>query len=258
MARLQLNNLLEIQYELIDGLEGKPYLVFLHEGLGCIAMWKDFPRMLCEATGCPCLVYDRIGYGKSSPLTGTRTIHYLHEYGLFELPEVLSKLIPMERYFLIGHSDGGSIALIHAAEKPPGLLGIITEAAHVFVDEETLAGIRLATEAYSKGKLREALLRFHQEKTDEIFKAWYVTWLSSWFQYWNLEYLLPSVVCPVLAIQGAEDQYGTPAQINSIAAKTERGQKALVAECGHAPHQEKPDITLQLMTRFLQSHIPGQ
>src|SRR5208283_3544519 len=121
-----------IHFELIEGMAEKPFLVFLHDGLGCARMWKDFPERLCRQTGCPGLVYDRLGCGRSSALTEPRTIHYLHDYAQFELKQVLAHLIPDRDYFLIGHSDGGSIGLIFAADRPAGLRGLVTEAAHVF------------------------------------------------------------------------------------------------------------------------------
>ncbi|MDD2920726.1 MAG: alpha/beta hydrolase [Anaerolineales bacterium] len=252
MTFLTLDKTPQIYYELIDGDANKPRLVFLHEGLGCAAMWKDFPRRLCEATGLRGLVYDRIGYGKSSALVSARTIHYMHEYALTELPQVIAQVIPDSDYFLVGHSDGGSIALIHAAEKPARLRGIITEAAHVFVEQETIAGIQVAAESYQAGKLR-GLSKYHGEKTDVIFKAWSETWLTDWFGHWNIEYLLPSIECPVLAMQGMDDQYGTVAQVEAIASKALNAQKALIENCGHSPHQERADVVLQLMKDFLAS-----
>ena len=244
----------QISYELVDGEQKKPHLVFLHEGLVCVEMWKDFPLLLCRETGCPGVVYDRLGYGRSSPLTGPRTIRYMHDYALGELPEVISQIIPGRDYFLIGHSDGGSIALIHASERPAHLRGIITEAAHVFVEKETRDGIRVAVDAYRAGKL-SGLSRYHGEKTEGIFTAWSETWLSDWFADWNIEYVLPSIECPVLVFQGIEDQYGTAAQVESIASKAVRAQKAMVEACGHAPHQERTDVVLLLMREFLERQM---
>ena len=243
-----------LYYENVAGPPERPYLVFLHEGLGCTAMWRDFPQRLCRRTGCPGLLYDRLGYGRSAPFAEPRTINYLHRAALIELPDVLNKLIPDIGYFLIGHSDGGSIALIHGAERPPLLRGIITEAAHVFVEEETLAGIRVATEAFAAGKL-QGLFTHHGEKTEAVFRAWSDTWLSGFFRHWNILYLLPSIECPVLAVQGADDQYGTVAQVETIVAKTPGAVKAMVADCGHVPHKERTDEVLRLMAEFLSGRI---
>ncbi|MEQ8162201.1 MAG: alpha/beta hydrolase [Smithellaceae bacterium] len=254
MAILKLGHAKQIYYESINGEEESPHLVFLHEGLGCTEMWQEFPHTLCKETGCPGIVYDRLGYGRSSPLTDLWTIHYLHKYALIELPEIISQLIPARNYFLIGHSDGGSIALIHASEKPAHLQGIITEAAHVFVEKETLDGIQVAVDIFNAEKLR-GLSRYHGGKAEGIFKAWSDTWLSNFFIYWNIEYLLPSIECPVLVLQGTKDQYGTVAQVESIASKALNAQKAMVEACAHVPHQERTDVVLPLMREFLKSQM---
>jgi pimeloyl-ACP methyl ester carboxylesterase len=254
MATLELGCDEYLYYELLAGDRQKPHLVFLHEGLGCTAMWRNFPRLLCEITGCPGLVYDRPGFGRSSPYAVPRTINYLHRDALTWLPAVIAKLLPDAPYFLVGHSDGGSIALIHASERPALLQGIITEAAHVFVEEETLAGIRVAAEAFAAGRL-QGLFTYHGEKTEAVFRAWSDTWLSGFFRHWNIEYLLPSIECPILAVQGAEDQYGTVAQVDAIATKAPDTQKAMVAACGHVPHKERTDVVLKLMADFLTSRM---
>ncbi len=243
----------ELQYERVAGGGARPCLVFLHEGLGCIEMWGDFPQQLCAATGCPGLIYDRAGYGRSASLEHPRSIHYMHEAALAELTHVLEALIPGQDYILVGHSDGGSIALIHAAERPPQLKGVITEAAHVFVEAITLEGIRRADAAYEAGKL-QGLARFHGDKTPIIFKAWSDTWLSPWFAYWNLEYLLPSIHCPLFVIQGRDDQYGTLAQVDTIVGKVAGpAEAAIVDGCAHSPHKENPPRLLSLMGAFILS-----
>lgn len=241
----------QIYYERIDGKAGRPQIVFLHEGLGCTAMWKDFPQRLCTRTGCPGLVYDRLGYGKSSPLSRPRTIHYLHHYALFELPRVLDALIPGEPFVLAGHSDGASIALIFGSEQPSSLKGIITEAAHVFVEKETTDGIIETVESYEGGKL-SGLFKYHGEKTEDIFRAWSDTWLSEWFRHWNIEYLLPSIGVPVHVVQGCRDQYGTEAQVNSIVSGVRgKATASMVKDCGHSPHQEHPSLLLEIMSRVI-------
>ncbi|MDK9708921.1 MAG: alpha/beta hydrolase [Desulforhopalus sp.] len=254
MASLSIDSVQHIYYELLDGERDKPYLIFLHDALGCSAMWKDFPRLLCEKTGCPGLVYDRLGHGKSSPLSGSRTIHYLHQCALVELPAIITLLIPATRYFLVGHSDGGSIALIHASGKPVYLKGIITEAAHVFVEQETLAGIETATDAFYAGKLHR-LSGHHGEKTADLFRAWSETWRNENFRSWNIEYLLPSIACPALILQGSEDRYGTIAQVESIASKALAAEKVMIAASGHVPHHEKTDLVLRLMSSFLRQRM---
>jgi pimeloyl-ACP methyl ester carboxylesterase len=251
MTSLLYNNTGQIYYEDIEGDPEYPTLVFLHEGLGCQAMWKDFPRQLCRKTGCPGLVYDRLGFGKSSPVTSTRTIHYLHDSALHELPYVLEQCIPGRPFILIGHSDGGSISLIFSAGRPFFLQGIITEAAHVFVEPVTIAEIMKVDEAYKKGKMR-GLSTYHREKTEYIFRAWADTWLSDWFQFWNIENLLPEIQCPMLVIQGREDQYGTERQVDAIISKSSgRAKPVLLDNCGHSPHREMPETVLDVMSGFV-------
>ena len=215
MQTLVLDQHTHIAYQRIEGSPDKPCLVFLHEGLGCMPMWKGFPELLCEATGCPGLVYDRQGYGQSSPLTQTRTVHYMHDYALQELPRVLSALLPDTPFILVGHSDGASISLIYGAEQSPWLKGIISAAAHVYVEDETVAGIRLAKDAWQQGKLK-GLHKYHGDKTETIFNAWAETWLTPWFKAWNIEYALPGIEAPLLVIQGQDDQYASDQQVNDI------------------------------------------
>ncbi|AUH51177.1 alpha/beta hydrolase [Chromobacterium sp. ATCC 53434] len=234
----------------IDGDPARPCLVFLHEGLGCDTMWGGFPDRLCQATGLAGLVYDRQGYGRSEPLARPRTIHYLHEYALRELPAVLAACLPDRDYILIGHSDGGSIALLHAAEQPARLKGAITVAAHVFVEDATLAGVRTAVDAWRAGKL-DGLLKYHGDKAETLFHAWSDTWLSPAFAHWSIEYALPSIACPLLALQGADDQYGSAAQLDAIAGQTRNGRQTTLPRCGHSPHLEAPQATQQAMADFI-------
>lgn len=251
MPYLKSNTNSSIYYHRIDGDPHRPHLVFLHEGLGCAAMWKNFPEQLCTRTGCAGVVYDRLGYGKSSPLRNKRQINYLHEYALQELPIVLAAVIPDRPYFLIGHSDGASIALIHAAQAPPGLRGVITEAAHVFVETITVEGIKAAEQGRQQGRFR-GLAKYHGARAESVFKAWAGTWLAHWFRDWNIENLLAGIVAPLLVIQGADDQYGTIRQVDSIVAGSSgSARRQIIADCGHAPHLEAPEAVLQLMADFI-------
>jgi pimeloyl-ACP methyl ester carboxylesterase len=204
-----------LHYELIEGDARKPLLVFLHEGLGCIGMWKEFPERLCAATGCTGLVYERQGYGLSSSQPAPRNIHYLHQFALVELPAVMERLAPGREHILVGHSDGGSIALIYAAARPQGLRAVISAAAHVFVEDITIEGIRTVLAAHGSGKMR-ALARYHGDKAQQVFSSWADTWLAPWFRRWNIEYLLPAIACPLLAMQGGDDHYGSGAQMDAI------------------------------------------
>lgn len=253
MGRLNLDKDRTLYYETIPGNPALPVLIFLHEGLGCTAMWDGFAKQLCEKTRCPGLIYDRQGYGRSSALTTPRTIRYLHDYANDELPQVIDMGIGDHPYLLIGHSDGGSIALIHGARKPPHLRGIITEAAHVFVEPVTLEGIRRATHAFARGKLK-GLYKFHGDKTEQIFYAWSDTWLSPEFKFWNIEDLLPDIEIPLLVIQGEDDQYGTIKQVDAICSQVSgNAASAMIETCGHAPHSDQPDKVIAAMATFIQS-----
>ena len=240
-----------IHYQKIAGGTDRPWLVFLHEGLGSISMWRDFPARLCQACRCRGLLYDRVGHGRSSPLSGNRTASYLHEAAEEELAQIIAGLIPKEEYILVGHSDGGSIALIHAAQRPAGLRAVITESAHVIVESVTLAGIRAAQYRFSQGGLDKSLARYHGDKTESTFFAWATTWLSEEFRHWSLLDLLPQIHCPLLAIQGREDHYGTNRQAEIIAESAPQTQVVLLDACGHAPHREQEEKVLQLMEEFI-------
>lgn len=252
MNILQRDDAKAIAYRSIEGDAKRPVLVFLHHGFGCTAMWEDFPERLCKVTGCPGLSYDRAGFGRSSRATGERQIHYLHESALFELPQVLEALIPEREYILVGHGDGGSIALLHASEKPRLLKAAITEAAHVFVEDVTISGIRRTLADYGEGKLAH-LSGFHGEQTDAMFNAWAGTWLRRDFRAWSIEYALPSIEKPFFVIQGIQDPYATEAQVDKIITGLS-GEKALlfVDDCGHAPHLEQEELMLGEMAGFIQ------
>jgi pimeloyl-ACP methyl ester carboxylesterase len=252
LPNIDTNTKEKLYYRTIAGETGLPCLVFLHEGLGCNAMWGEFPELLCKATGCPGLIYDRSGYGLSAPSQTPRTIHYLHHAALHELPAVLATLFTEDTsYVLVGHSDGGSIALIFGAERPSGLLGIITEAAHVHVDSQTIAGIEKAEKAWKDGKIK-GLAKYHGERTEDVFRAWSETWLSKWFRHWNIEYLLPSIESPLLVIQGKNDHYGSLDQARTIC-KNSSGpaQLEIVDDCDHIPHLEAQPKVLTLMSEFI-------
>jgi pimeloyl-ACP methyl ester carboxylesterase len=226
-------------------------LVFLHEGLGSIGQWRDFPRLLAETTGLKALVYERYGFGGSDPLQEPRDGRYLereaHEY----LPEVLA-LCGVTTPILIGHSDGGTIALLYAARFPDLPRGVITEAAHVFIEEVTLTGIREAVKAFETGGLREKLARFHGDGTDTMFHGWSDTWLEPEFREWTLEERLVQIRAPLLVIQGEDDEYGTQAQVEAICSRVSGpAERFMVPECGHIPHYQARAVVLQEMTRFI-------
>ncbi|HNI72693.1 MAG TPA: alpha/beta hydrolase, partial [Accumulibacter sp.] len=203
-----------LEYRLLPGNRSAPTLVLLHEGLGSVAMWRDFPDRLAAATGCRTLVWSRQGYGWSGPLTATRTMHYLHEEALQRLPRLLAALA-IERPLLVGHSDGGSIALIFAAAFPEDLAGAVVLAPHEFVEEKALAGIRRAGEHFASSDWPLRLARYHRDPA-AVFYAWHDTWLSPGFRDWRITDALPAIRCPILAIQGHDDEYATMRQIDCI------------------------------------------
>jgi pimeloyl-ACP methyl ester carboxylesterase len=225
--------------------------VFLHDSLGCIELWRDFPERLAGAAGFDALIYDRRGYGGSSPFASApRTVGYLEDEA-----DVLARVIGrcgVERPILFGHSDGGSIALVAAARYPELVRAVVTEGAHVFVEEITLAGIRDARTALHTTSLRERLARYHGERTDAVTAAWIDTWLSPAFRDWSIEHFLPRVRCPVLVLQGAQDEYGTEAQVAAIAGGIAGPARShLVPSVGHTPHKEAGDEVIRITAAFL-------
>lgn len=218
-----------------------PALVFLHEGLGSVAGWRDFPRMVCDQLGAPGLVYSRRGYGRSTPLDGPRGTDYLHREAWVVLQALLTEL-GIEAPLLIGHSDGGSIALLYAARHSPRAIAIL--APHVFVEDITIEGIRAAREAWKLGKLREPLAKVHEDP-DGAFFGWNDGWLEPAFRHWNIEAELPKIRCPVLAIQGYDDQYATMEQLDRIAAGVTAPCRLLkLRACGHSPQRDQPEAVM--------------
>lgn len=231
---------------------GKPLLVFLHEGLGSAAQWKDFPAMLCNATGCPGLVYDRVGYGCSEASDKLWAADFLHDEAFEQLPGLLEKLSVSERVIPIGHSDGGTIALLYAARFPEKTAALISEADHVICEEETQQSIKNLVEKYENGRLKQSLSKIHGKKADALFYGWSGFLLSEEGKQWNIVNHLKQVQCPVLAIQGTNDPFGTRQQLtvklNHISGNV---HIALLNECGHIPHVQKKDEVLPLMTEFI-------
>lgn len=230
-------------------------LVFLHEGLGSVAAWRDFPRALCERLGAPGLVYSRRGYGQSDPLAAPRGTDYLHHEALAVLP-ALRAALGIERPMLVGHSDGGSIALLHAARFVDATAGLVVLAPHIFVEEVGLRSIRRARTAYAEGDLKQRLGRHHADP-DSAFFGWNDAWLDPAFASWNIEAEIASIRCPVLAVQGVDDEYGTMAQIRGIA-RAVRGTRLLELErCGHAPQRDQPEALLEAVRGFVAAHARG-
>jgi pimeloyl-ACP methyl ester carboxylesterase len=238
-----------------DGGGKGPVLVFLHEGLGCIALWRDVPARCCERLGFPAIVYDRQGHGRSDPPDGPRTMRYLHEEAEEQLPALLDAL-GIADAVLIGHSDGGTIALLFAASFPKRVKALVTLAAHVFVEGITIDGIEATVRAYAAGGLGARLERHHGEGTDALFHAWADTWLAPWFRQWNVEDCLPRVTAPVLIMQGVDDRYGTPRQIKAIARGLAGPHRTLLLPgVGHAPHLEAPDTVVEAVASFVSASL---
>ena len=229
-----------------------PTLVFLHEGLGCVALWRDFPAMLAEATGCGALVYSRLGYGRSDPCDLPRPVRYMHDEGLEVLPELL-EVAGVRECILVGHSDGGSIALIYAGGTPAApLLGVICEAAHVVCEDITARSIQQAGVAYREGGLRAKLAKYHGGNVDCAFWGWHDAWLHPDFRDWDLTDYLPCIDVPLLVLQGEGDPYGTGAQVEAIERQAGGGVEVLMLpECGHCPHLEQREATLGAMAAFV-------
>ena len=229
---------------------GRPPLVFLHEGLGSVTMWRDFPERVARATGCGAVVYSRYGYGRSDPIAEPRPVCYMHDEALVALPELLDAL-GIEHPILVGHSDGGSIALIHAGSTPRPLGGLVLLAPHVLVEDLSVASIAAAREAYEKGDLRPKLARYHAD-VDSAFRGWNDIWLHPDFRAWNIEEVLPRIACPVLAIQGKLDAYGTMDQVARIARAVKDTEVLEIEGCGHSPHRDRPEAVLEAIVRFVE------
>ena len=243
-----------LEYEWLDAAEpGKPALVFLHEGLGSIRQWRDFPLQVVQATGCRALLYSRYGYGQSDVLAEPRAgVDFMHREALEALPELLERLA-IERPVLVGHSDGASIALIHAGAGH-AVRALALMAPHVFVEPVCVQSIRKASAAFDATDLAQRLGRYHRDPR-KTFHLWADVWLDPEFLKWNIEASLPAISCPVLAIQGADDEYGTTAQLEAIK-RGVRGPCELVQlpACGHAPFRDQPRATLDALTKFIAEH----
>jgi pimeloyl-ACP methyl ester carboxylesterase len=234
---------------------GLPVMVFLHEGLGSIAMWKDFPERFCQENGLRGLVYSRYGYGNSTPRPqGERwPPDFMHRQAHEVLPALLAAL-GIARPWLFGHSDGGSIALLYAARFPDDIAGAIVVAPHIFVEDLSVDSIRLARQAYlsqdPSQALKPRLARYHAD-VDSAFWGWNDIWLDPAFRAWNIEAELPAIRCPLLAVQGRDDEYGTLEQVHGIARKAPQTRLLVLPECGHSPHRDQPEALSREAGRFI-------
>ena len=228
-----------------------PTIVMLHEGLGSIAHWKDFPCLLAEATGAGIFVYSRYGHGGSDALQEPRPVSYMHHEAQVVLPEILQKA-GIERPLLLGHSDGASIAIIYAGTFPDSPAGLILEAPHVFVEEITVSSIAQARVQYQNTDLPQRLGRYH-ENVDSLFWGWNNIWLDPRFRNWNIDSFLDRVSCPVLVVQGRQDEYGTVHQMEAIERRIAGAAAVLLDGCKHAPHRDRSEATLSAICQFIGS-----
>ena len=229
-------------------------LVFLHEGLGSAKQWRDFPARVGEGSGLAALAYSRLGYGGSDPVTLPRPLDYMEDEARRFLPALLDALA-LDSVVLVGHSDGASIALVHAAlDGGKRVRGLVLEAPHVFVEDVSVASIADAREAFDNGDLREKLAKHHGDNVDVAFRGWNDAWLDPAFRAWNLEAYLPQIDVPVLVIQGDDDPYGTRAQVDAIARQV-RGpvEVLMLPRCGHSPHRDQPEAAAVAMIAFAKS-----
>ncbi len=233
----------------IDGNPASPVLVFLHEGLGSIRQWRDFPAQVARATGCRALVYDRYGYGNSDLLQEERVgVRFMHDGALKELPALLKNL-GIANPILVGHSDGASIALIYAGTHP--VRGVAVMAPHVFIEDICVSSIEKAARVFATTDLPRRLGKYHRDPA-KTFHLWADAWLDPAFRAWNIEESLPAIRCPVLAIQGEGDEYGTMAQLDAIAKQVGGSCELLkLPHCGHSPHKDQPERVLEAVTGFI-------
>jgi len=242
-----------LRYRRIAGAE--PTIVFLHEGLGSITQWRDFPAALCRATGFAGLVYERRGHGGSDPVILPRPDDFLVAEAERVLPALLLQL-GIERPVVLGHSDGGSIALLYAAAFPDQARACVTVAAHVFLEPATEAALKAAGETFATTDWRQKLARHHGDNTEAMFRGWNETWRRLAPRGWSMADRLPAIACPVLAVQGLDDEHGTPEQVETIVGKVGGQAEAfLIANCGHSPHIEVPDTLVARVAAFLDTAL---
>jgi pimeloyl-ACP methyl ester carboxylesterase len=230
-----------------------PTIVFLHEGLGSVSQWGSFPGELCARLGCGGLVYSRCGHGRSDALTGPRTPGFMHDEAIIVLPRLL-EVFEVRRPIVVGHSDGASIALIHAGSGAGDPFGLVLEAPHVFVEDVTITRITELRDLYRTGDLRTKLARHHGSNVDTLFQYWTDVWLGPEFRRWNIEAYLPDVHCPALVIQGKQDEYGTERQVTTLVdALGGRCEGIMLDHCGHSPHVDQHTTVCDIMARFVRS-----
>ncbi|MBK9283014.1 MAG: alpha/beta hydrolase [Sphingobacteriaceae bacterium] len=256
MLYVNLNKKIKIAYTIIGELKaGRPILLFLHEGMGSILQFKNFPEKLCSELNLPGLVFDRYGYGFSTPLQEERSDEYLEYESRINLPLFLEKLKLQNReLILIGHSDGASIALLYASMFPENVKALVSMAAHVFTENISITSAHaLENKYYSNEIFRKKLSKYHFGHTESTLLAFTRTIKRESFKQWNIESYLGYIKAPVLVIQGEEDKYGTESQVDSIMkhCKNKNNKKVIIEKCGHSPHLEKQEFVLNKINEFL-------
>ncbi len=234
-----------------EPVPGLSPVVYLHDALGSVSLWRDLPDRLCGALGREGLAFDRLGHGRSAPLPGLQDHRFLEVEATERLPEILRQA-GIERPVFFGHSDGATIALLFAAAFPAVPSAVVSIAAHVFIEDVTLAGIAETASVWRTTDLPARLGRHHGDKTEAVFRAWSETWRDPRFRDFSAVPALPSIRCPVLVIQGEKDEYGTAAQVEAIAGAVSGPVRTLVLPgLGHFPHREDPDRILSETEKFL-------
>lgn len=248
---------IELEYEwLYASRRDAPLIVFLHEGLGSLAMWRDYPRELCDAGAYRGLVYSRYGYGRSTPRPAHE--HWTPDYLLEQAREALPALfhaigVDDAQPWFFGHSDGATIALMYAALYPGDLAGAIALAPHVFFEEIARVGIAATRTRYESAGFKERLARYHNDP-DSPFWGWHDAWMDPTFSTWTMERMLASIRCPILAVQGYDDEYGSMAQLDAIARAVPTTELLQLADCGHVPYRDLPDVVTQATVDFIGRH----
>ena len=245
-----------IEYQWVGSADAsQPLIIFLHEGLGSVAMWKDFPQQLCAAANCRGLVYSRPGYGKSTPREKNQAWQpdFMHKQAFEVLPALLAALsidTAANPPLLYGHSDGGSIALLFAARYSMNTSGIIVAAPHIFVEDISVSSNEEAKIAYQITDLRSKLSRYHDD-VDSAFWGWNDIWLNPAFRHWNLTQAIRTITCRLIAIQGLDDEYGTLEQIRGIQRILPNTQLLELPNCGHSPHRDQPRALIDACVSFI-------
>jgi pimeloyl-ACP methyl ester carboxylesterase len=233
-----------------------PAIVLLHEGLGSVTLWKDFPHILAAATGTTVVAYSRFGYGSSDAAPRPYAPLEMHRREALDvLPEVL-RCLGISRPILFGHSDGASIALIYGAAAQKAVSGLVVLAPHVFVEDMCLNSISRARETYLATDMRQRLRKYHDDP-DRAFWLWNNVWLDPAFRSWNIEHVLPELDCPVLAIQGWQDEYGTMEQLDRLARAIPQAEQLRLSDCGHSPHRDQPAAVLETIAHWIRRSVLG-